>query len=80
MIFSKAKYILVGMLALSVTVAGAGYSFFAFSEDDSASESVDPSADNIRENFIFGDPAADSNVFDTKYYTREFLCPVLRQG
>ena len=72
MIFSKAKYILVGMLALSVTVAGAGYSFFAFSEDDSASESVDPSADNIRENFIFGDPAADSNVFDTKYYTVNF--------
>lgn len=72
MIFSKAKYILVGMLALSVTVAGAGYSFFAFSEDDSASESVDPSADNIRENFIFGDPAADSNVFDTKYYTVRF--------
>lgn len=72
MIFSKAKYILVGTLALSVTVAGAGYSFFAFSEDDSASESVDPSADNIRENFIFGDPAADSNVFDTKYYTVNF--------
>lgn len=72
MIFSKTKYILVGMLALSVTVAGAGYSFFAFSEDDSASESVDPSADNIRENFIFGDPAADSNVFDTKYYTVRF--------
>lgn len=72
MIFSKAKYILVGMLALSVTVAGAGYSFFAFSEDDSASESLDPSADNIRENFIFGDPAADSNVFDTKYYTVRF--------
>lgn len=60
------------MLALSVTVAGAGYSFFAFSEDDSASESVGPSADNIRENFIFGDPAADSNVFDTKYYTVNF--------
>lgn len=72
MIFSKAKYILVGMLALSVTVAGAGYSFFAFSEEDTDNQNLGPSADNIRENFIFGDPEADSNVFDTKYYTVNF--------
>lgn len=70
--FAKGRHVLIGIIALSTVVAGVGYSAFSFKETAQTSTSAEPSPDNIRENFIFGDPAADSNIFDTKYYTVNF--------
>ena len=72
MMFAKGRHVLIGIIALSTVVAGVGYSAFSFKETAQTSTSAEPSPDNIRENFIFGDPAADSNIFDTKYYTVNF--------
>lgn len=72
MMFAKGRHVLIGIIALSTVVAGAGYSAFSFKETAQTSTSAEPSPDNIRENFIFGDPVADSNIFDTKYYTVNF--------
>ena len=76
MMLARGRHILIGLIALSTVVAGVGYSAFSFRETAEDSTSADPSPDNIRENFIFGNDS-DSNVLTTKYYTVNFYAQYL---
>lgn len=76
MMLARGRHILIGLIALSTVVAGVGYSAFSFRETAEDSTSADPSPDNIRENFIFGNDD-DSNVLTTKYYTVNFYSQYL---
>ena len=68
--------VLVPALTLGI---GAGFSNFFFGNTASAGSSVDPSIENIRDNFHFDEPE-DTNIFNTKFYDVTFYSQAVSDG
>ena len=68
--------VLVPALTLGI---GAGFSNFFFGNTTSAASSVDPSIENIRDNFHF-DEIEDTNLFNTKFYDVTFYSQAVKDG
>lgn len=69
--------VLVPALTLGI---GAGFSNFFFGNTASASSNVDPSIENIRDNFHFDEIENDTNLFNTKFYDVTFYSQAVKDG
>lgn len=69
--------VLVPALTLGI---GAGFSNFFFGNTALTSSSVDPSIENIRDNFHFDEIENDTNLFNTKFYDVTFYSQAISNG
>lgn len=69
--------VLVPALTLGI---GAGFSNFFFGNTASTTSSVDPSIENIRDNFHFDEIQNDTNIFNTKFYDVTFYSQAVSEG
>ena len=75
----NSKIILVVLVPALTLGIGAGFSNFFFGNTASTTSSVDPSIENIRDNFHF-DEIEDTNLFNTKFYDVTFYAQAPSEG